>query len=174
MITRRSFLKIGVAGAITLAAGGAIYRWSQPAATPNPFVLEGDAYTVLAAVIPAMLGPALPAEPGAHAAAVQAAAARVRDAVLGLPLATQKEVQDLFGLLALGPGRRLLAGVGGGWERADPQQVAAFLQSWRTHRLAMLQVGYMAMHDLILGAWYADPSTWEAIAYPGPIKELLA
>jgi hypothetical protein len=30
------------------------------------------------------------------------------------------------------------------------------------------------MHDLIIGAWYADPSTWEAIGYPGPIKELLA
>jgi hypothetical protein len=174
MITRRSFLKIGVAGAITLAAGGAIYRWSQAPAIPHRFVLEGAAWTVLAAVIPAMLGPALPAAPAARAAAVQAAAGRVRDAVLGLPLATQKEVQDLFGLLALGPARRLLAGVAGGWEQAGPQQVAAFLQGWRTHRLATLQVAYMAMHDLIIGAWYADPSTWEAIGYPGPIKELLA
>jgi hypothetical protein len=174
MITRRSFLKIGVAGAITLAAGGALYRWSRPAVTPNRFVLEGDAWRVLAAVIPAMLGPALPAESAARAVAVQAAAGRVRDAVLGLPPATQKEVQDLFGLLALGPARRLLAGVSGGWEQADPRQVAAFLQSWRTHRLATLQVAYMALHDLILGAWYADPSTWEAIGYPGPIKELLA
>jgi hypothetical protein len=174
MTTRRSFLKIGVAGAITIAAGGAIYRWSRPAATPHRFALEGDAWAVLAAVIPAMLGPALPAAPAARAAAVQAAAARVRDAILGLPLATQKEVQDLFGLLALGPARRLLAGVPGGWEQAEPQQVAAFLQSWRTHRLATLQIAYMALHDLIIGAWYADPSTWEAIGYPGPIKELLA
>jgi hypothetical protein len=174
MTTRRSFLKIGVAGAITLAAGGAIYRWSQPAATPNKFVLDGDALTVLTAVIPALLGPVLPTEPAARAAAVQTAAARVRDAVLGLPLVTQKEVQDLFGLLALAPARRLLAGVSGDWRQADPQQVAEFLQGWRTHRLALLQVAYMAMHDLVLGAWYADPSTWEAIGYPGPIKELLA
>jgi len=94
--------------------------------------------------------------------------------VLGLPLATQKEVQDLFGLLALGPARRLLAGVAGGWEQADPQQVAAFLTSWCTHSLQTLQVGYHALHDLIMGAWYADPSTWETIGYPGPMKELLA
>jgi hypothetical protein len=174
MITRRSFLKIGVAGAMTLAAGGALYRWSRPAAIPNQFTLDGDALAVLTAVIPVMLGPALPAQPVARAAAVRSAAGRVREAVLGLPLATQKEVQDLFGLLALGPARRLLAGVGGGWVGADPVQVAAFLKNWRGHRLATLQAGYMAMHDLILGAWYADPSTWEAIGYPGPVKELLA
>jgi hypothetical protein len=176
MNTRRSFLKIGVAGALLLAAGGAAYRWSQPAATPNKFILDNDALAVLAAVIPSMLGPVLPGEdqPVARAIAVQATAGRVRDAVLGLPLATQKEVQDLFGLLALGPARRLLARVAGGWPQAKPQQVDAFLQSWRTHRLATLRIAYMAMHDLIIGAWYAEPSTWAAIGYPGPLKELTA
>jgi hypothetical protein len=174
MITRRSFLKIGAAGAITLAAGGAFYRWSQPAATPHRFALDGEARAVLAAVIPVMLGPVLPAEAAARTAAIAAATTRVRDAVLGLPLTTQKEVQDLFGLLALGPGRRLLAGVSGGWEHADPKQVEAFLQNWRSHSFQTLQHAYLALHDLILGAWYADPSSWDAIGYPGPLKELLA
>ena len=174
MTTRRSFLKIGVAGALLLAAGGAAYRWTQPAAAPHKFILDNDALAVLAAVIPAMLGPVLPADAASRAAAVQATAGRVRDAILGLPTATQKEVQDLFGLLALGPARRLLAGVSGGWAQAEPQQVEAFLQSWRTHRLQTLQVAYMAMHDLIFGAWYADPATWASIGYPGPLKELAA
>jgi len=83
-------------------------------------------------------------------------------------------VQDLFGLLALGPARRLLAGVAGGWEHADPRQVDAFLQSWRTHSLQTLQIAYHALHDLIIGAWFADASTWDSIGYPGPLKELLA
>lgn len=174
MTSRRSFLKIGAASAIAIALGGAIYRQLNPPAQPHPFMLDGDARKVLAAVIPAMLASALPADPAARAAAVTAASTRVRDAILGLPLATQKEVQDLFGLLALGPARRLLAGVSGGWENAAPQQVHDFLQSWRTHRLTTLQVAYMAMHDLIIGAWYADPSTWASIGYPGPLKELLA
>lgn len=173
MTTRRSFLTIGVAGALLLAAGGAAYRWSQPAASANKFILDNEALAVLAAVIPAMLGPVLPDAPAARAAAAQATAGRVRDAILGLPLATQKEVQDLFGLLALGPARRLLAGVSGGWTRAEPRQVDAFLQNWRTHRLATLRIAYLAMHDLIIGAWYAEPSTWAAIGYPGPVKELL-
>ena len=171
--SRRSFLKIGAAGAMTLAAGGAIYRLANPPALPHPFGLQGEALAVLHAVIPVMLGPVLPAEATQRQAALSAAAARVRDAVHGLPLATQKEVQDLFGLLALGPARRLLAGVAGGWESADPKQVAAFLENWRTHSLATLRVAYTALHDLIIGAWYADPSTWAAIGYPGPLKELL-
>ena len=151
--SRRSFLKIGVAGAFTLAAGGAVYRLAYPPAL-HRFALEGGAQAVLLAIIPAMLGPVLPE--------------------LGLPLSTQQEVQDLFGLLALGPARRLLAGVGGSWEQADPRQVSAFLQSWRTHSLHTLQVAYQALHDLIIGAWYADPSSWERIGYPGPLKELAA
>jgi hypothetical protein len=170
-IPRRSFLKIGVAGVCTLAAGGAIYRLIH-LAPPQRFALEGKAQAVLDAVIPVLLGPVLPQAPQARAAALDAASQRVRDAVRGLPLATQKEVQDLFGLLALGPARRWLAGVAGGWAQADPQQVAAFLDSWRSHSLQTLQIAYHALHDLVIGAWYADPSSWAAIDYPGPLKEL--
>ncbi|OEZ57641.1 twin-arginine translocation signal domain-containing protein [Duganella sp. HH105] len=173
MTTRRSFLKIGAAAAITLAAGGAIYRLAHPPALPHPFTLDGEAKAVLAAIVPTMLGPVLPAEPAARAAAVEDAMARTLAAIHGLPLSTQKEVQDLFGLLALGPARRLLAGVSGSWAQAAPEQVAAFLQSWRHHRLAMLQTAYLALHDLILGPWYAEPSSWTAIGYPGPLQELL-
>lgn len=174
LISRRSWLKIGVAGACALAAGGAVYRLAQAPAAASRFALDGEALAVLYAIIPVMLGPVLPAPPAARAAALTAASGRVRDAVLSLPLATQQQVQDLFGLLALGPARRLLTGVRGGWAQADPAQVAAFLQSWRTHRLQTLQTAYHALHDLIIGAWYADPSTWEAIGYPGPPKALLA
>jgi hypothetical protein len=77
----------------------------------------------------------------------------------------------LFGLLALAPARRFLAGVPVSWADASLEQVGAFLQSWRLHRLGMLQVAYHALHDLVLGAWYADPLAWPAIGYPGPLKE---
>lgn len=170
--SRRSFLKIGVLGALTLAAGGAIYRVANPP-QPGRFILDGAARSVLAAVIPSMVGSAMmPAEAAARVAAVSACIERVNGAILGLPLATQKEVQDLFGLLSLGPARRFLAGVPDSWAQATPQQIDAFLQSWRTHRIGMLQTAYLAMHDLITGSWYADPASWAAIGYPGPIKEL--
>ena len=50
--------------------------------------------------------------------------------------------------------------------------MSAFLQEWRFHRIDMLQTAYHALHDLIIGSWYADPVTWQAIGYPGPLKEL--
>ena len=65
-----------------------------------------------------------------------------------------------------------IAGVTGGWSDADRGQVAAFLQRWRVHRLATLQMAYLALHDLILGAWYGDSASWAAIGYPGPLAEL--
>jgi hypothetical protein len=96
----------------------------------------------------------------------------VHQAILGLPLTAQKEVQDLFGLLALAPARRALTGVSSGWANATDAQVTGFLQEWRFHSLDMLQTAYHALHDLIIGSWYADPASWAAIGYPGPMKEL--
>ena len=58
------------------------------------------------------------------------------------------------------------------WADATPAQVAAFLQDWRVSRVGLLRSAYGAMHDLVLGAWYADPSSWAAIGYPGPMLEV--
>ncbi|MDC8760106.1 hypothetical protein [Janthinobacterium fluminis] len=170
--SRRAFLKVGVVGAVALAGGGALYRLLRGPALPGRFVLDGAAAAALAAIAPVMLGQAVPGEAAARAAAVAAVCEQVQQAILGLPLATQKEVGDLFGLLALAPARRFVAGVSSGWDEASPDQVGAFLQSWRTHRFAMLQTAYHALHDLIVGCWYADPRNWQAIGYPGPLKEL--
>ena len=164
-------MKVGGVAALVLAAGGGWYRHAHPPA-PQRFVLDGEAKAAIDAIVPAMLAGALPADPAARSAAVAATTARVHQAILGLPLSAQKEVQDLFGLLALAPARRLLAGVSGGWAQADAAQVSAFLQDWRFHRFAMLQSAYHALHDLIIGSWYADPSAWTALGYPGPLKEL--
>jgi len=169
---RRSFLKIGVAGAIALAAGGAVYRLAYAPTPGHRLALDGPATTLLTAVIPSMLGPVLPTEAAARAAAIRQTVDHVAGAIAGLPLSSQKEVQDLFGLLSMAPVRRLLAGVSGGWAHASPDAVDAFLQSWRHHRLQTLQTAYHALHDLIIGAWYAQPANWPAIGYPGPIKEL--
>lgn len=172
MVTnRRTFLKVGALAALALATGGGMYRYLQKPDAAR-FVLDGEARAAFDAIVPAMLAGALPRDAGARAAAVGATTERVHKAILGLPLGTQKEVQDLFGLLALSPARRLLTGVSDGWSKASPEQVSAFLQDWRFHRLAMLQTAYHALHDLIIGSWYADPSTWASIGYPGPIKEL--
>lgn len=167
-VSRRSFLKVGLIGAVTLAVVGGVYRMKTQSAPLSKFVLDADARSALAAIIPVILDTALPPTPQALDSAINA----VQQTIAGFPLATQQEVQELFGLLVLGPTRRFLVGVPDEWSKAKSEDVAAFLQSWRLHRLSMLQGGYHALHDLIIGPWYGDESTWESIGYPGPIKEL--
>jgi hypothetical protein len=169
--SRRTFLKLGGVAALALAAGGGLYRATHGPSRPR-FVMDGEARAALEAIVPAMLAGALPGSGPARATAIGSAIGRVDAAILGLPLASQKEVQDLFGLLALGPARRVLTGIAGGWGSASGAEVARFLQDWRLHRLALLRTAYLALHDLVLGAWYADPSTWAAIGYPGPLPQL--
>ena len=168
--SRRTFLKAGGVAALALAAGGALYRAMHTEA-PHRFALDGEARAALHAIAPAILAGALPQDAG-RAAALSATIDGVHAAILGLPPATQKEIQDLFGLLALAPARRLLTGIAGGWEGARTGDVAGFLQDWRLHRLGLLRTAYHALHDLVLGAWYAQPASWVATGYPGPMKEL--
>lgn len=167
-VSRRSFLKVGLAGAAALAAAGGTWRLLHPATPTQPYALDGEAKAALVAIIPALLAGMLP--PGPQA--LDGAVAGVQHAIAGLPLHAQKEIADLFGLLALSPARRLLAGVSEPWATAKREDVAAFLQAWRTHRLAMLQTAYHALHDLVFGGWYGNAANWAAIGYPGPIKEL--
>jgi hypothetical protein len=169
--SRRSFLKAGALAALVLAAGGGIYRHTHPP-LPKGFVLDGEARSALHAVVPAILAGVLPADPAERTKTVAASTERVRQTIRGLPLATQQEISDLFGLLALGPARRLLTGIPHGWAEANDAEVGAWLQAWRTHRLALLRTAYQALHDLVLGSWYSDSANWAAIGYPGPIAEL--
>ena len=163
---RRSFLKAGLLGGLALVAGGAVYRQLRPPVSQR-FALDAQGRTMLAALIPAITGLA------PDAAALAAGIDRVGGAIGGLPLRVKMEISDLFGLLAMAPTRRLLAGVPP-WAEATPQQLADFLQGWRTHRTEMLQTAYHGLHDLVIGAWYAEPATWTGIGYPGPMKELSA
>lgn len=166
--SRRSFLKIGLLGTLALATAGGLYRMTRPPETPRAFTMDSAARSVLATVIPAMLDGAV----NPSTADVDAAINRVGDAIAGLPLAAQKEIRDLFALLALGPLRRLLAGIPDDWEQAKQEDVAAFLQDWRYSRIGLFQSAYLGLHDLITGSWYSHESTWAAIGYPGPVKEL--
>ncbi|HUL66239.1 MAG TPA: hypothetical protein VLW55_16685 [Burkholderiaceae bacterium] len=161
---RRTFLRLSILGAAVLGAGAVALRFTGRA---SPEAARNDARVVLRAAIPALLAGVLPPEPGAREAARQQALDRTMGAIDGLPEGTREELDQLFGLLASHPGR-WLAGVD--WETATPEQVAAFLQRWRTSSFDLFVVGYQAMHDLVLGSWYADPSTWEAIGYPGPAQ----
>jgi hypothetical protein len=159
---RRTLLKAGLAGGALLVAGGVAIVAGRDA------VRDRDA--VLVAVVPALLDGALPAESAARAAAVRGCTEGVVAAIAGLAPASQAELAQLFALLGSTPGRRLLAGVRAEWADAGVDEVGAFLQSWRRHRFALFRGSYAALHDLVIGTWYADASAWPAIGYAGPLS----
>ncbi|RPH45832.1 MAG: hypothetical protein EHM87_04795 [Burkholderiales bacterium] len=159
---RRTLLKAGlVGGALLAAAGGAAI-----VANRDP---HRDRDAVLGAVVPALLDGALPSGGALREAAVRRCTDGVVAAIAGLAPSSQAELAQLFALLGSAPGRRLLAGVHDDWHVADTAQVGAFLQSWRQHRFDLFRGGYAALHDLVIGTWYADPDAWPAIGYAGPL-----
>lgn len=165
--SRRSFLKVGLLGTFALAAAGGLYRLTHVPELPRAFTMDDEARSILTAIVPVILKDAV-----SSPADLDAAIIRINDAITGLPLSAQKEIQDLFALLALSPSRRLLTGIPDDWRLAKQEDVAAFLQDWRLSRISLFQRAYLGLHDLATGSWYSHESTWAAIGYPGPIKEL--
>lgn len=172
MTTRRSFILAGTAGAAALAAAGWLRGTGSAAATGSAggalAALDHDAAQIVAAIVPVVLGGALPRDADTRASAVNVTVANVGRAIAGLPPAAQGELGELFALLALPPARWGLAGVDEPWDRAPPAAVAAFLDRWRTSRFMLLRSAYDALHQLVLAAWYGNPESWPAIGYPGP------
>jgi hypothetical protein len=171
MPTRRQFIQTGLAGGALL---GLAYLFHDridrlgKRTLVDAFPLEGSLRLVVAAVVPVVLAGALPADGTARRAAVQKATDAVAVAVSALSAPAQREIAELFALLAFAPTRIAVAGVVAPWPDATEDVVAAFLTGWRNSRVDLLKSGYLALHDLVLGAWYADPSAWDAIGYPGP------
>jgi hypothetical protein len=159
---RRSLLKAGLAGSALLGVGGAALLVGR-----DP---QRDRALILGAVVPALLDGALPVEPAARTAAIERVVDGVGVAIGLLAPSAQTELERLFTLLALAPGRRLLAGVGSDWPQASIGEVAGFLEGWRVHRSTLFRAGYAAIHDLVLGTWYADESAWSGIGYAGPLS----
>lgn len=171
MFTRRHFIKTGIAGGLLLAAAAILQKpfdrmGKQALVAGNP--LDSSLRTVVRAIAPVMLKGSFPASYPDRAAALDSITRGVALAVGALGAAAQKEVAELFALLAFAPTRITVAGVSPGWEQASADDIEAFLRRWQSSPVDLLKTGYLALHDLVLGAWYADPHSWSAIGYAGP------
>ena len=167
-MNRRRFLKAGAIGGAMLAAGGAWVVWRDIRDADAGEPARDRVGTILGAVAPVLLAGVLPEDPAQRSAGVARVVTGVKAVIAEFPAAVQREIADLFRTLDIRIARRLLAGVSAEWTAADPGEVAAFLERWRLSRIGLLQSGYFALHDLVLGTWYADTSAWESIGYPGP------
>ncbi len=158
MVTRREFIKTGMAGGAALTLGGWWFAASR----------DDEVEALLGAVTLAMLAGVLPQEAAARDAAVAGNIKGMRRAIAGLGTTAQSEVAQLFGLLTFAPGRVMVAGVWHSWDRMSTAEAERFLADWRGSSLDLLKSAYAALHDIALGAWYGDDAHWAAIGYPGP------
>jgi hypothetical protein len=169
MVTRRQFLKTGLIGAAALAAVGSWYGYRHHGAgrIDAGAALDAEGHAIVSALAPVLLQGALP-DDNERGRLIAQVASGVERAISGLSAAAQKEVRNLFALLAFAPTRILVVRLRHPWAQASHEEIAAFLEGWRYSRFPLLQSGYAALHDLVIGAWYADPASWAAIDYPGP------
>jgi hypothetical protein len=165
---RRTLIKVGAIGGAVLALGGgalALLRpgWAEGRLTPAGRELFG-------AVARSVLDGLLPEPAGERAAVLEAHLDRLQATIAGLPAPVQAELAELSALLLHPVGRLAFTGMGSDWAKADPAELRAALQGLRDSRLALKQQAYHALRDLTNGAYFADPATWGAIGYPGPMK----
>ena len=122
---------------------------------------------MFAAVAKAVLGALLPTEANARSAALTAHITQVEATIAGLPPHMQAEVDELITIISSAPGRLGLIGLTSDWAKADTAAVSEALESMRRSTLAVRQQAYHALRDITNGAYFADPSTWASIGYPG-------
>ncbi|MEP7154872.1 MAG: hypothetical protein ABI905_03810 [Betaproteobacteria bacterium] len=172
MTSRRAFLKVGLAGAFVLAVARGMDRQVFAQAPTGGSLdlkkLANKDADCIAALAPAILNGALPADPAARLVAINEVVEAFDRTVAGLSPAIQKEVEQLLSLLTFAPTRRLVAGVSAPWHEATEADVSRFIEQWRQSRFSVLQQGYQALSQLMIACWYGNPLAWESIGYGGP------
>ena len=169
MWSRRRVIFVGVAGTIAAGAALVLPRLGSSGTAPLGVALASNHADMLHAVAQGLLGSALPIDADARSRELTRLTTATGALIANLPPSTRKEISDLFGLLALKPARALL-GYSGDWIGADIAAVSTFLAGLRDSSIGLKQQAYFALHDLLLGSFYAEPANWVATGYPGPPK----
>ncbi len=164
---RRTWLKVGLGGAVGLAVAGAGVAVLMPRAWDGARLSVG-ARDMMRALALAVLEDRLPSEPIARRAKLDDFLTRLESALASFPRPTQGEVNQLLTLLLTAPGRWALAGLRTPWAQAGIEDVQAGLNAMRHASLGLRVQAYHALRDLTHGAYYAEASTWADMGYPGP------
>lgn len=172
LLTRRGLLRAGLLGSAAVWAGGRLgcaARRGGPVASAAPrLALPPSGEAVMRAVMPAVLGPLLPADGAARAQALDTGMASLDAYLAALSLPLQAQASDVFETLDLLPVRVLVVGTWSSWAEIAPADVESFLLSARQSRFDLLRRMYVFLQSMAVLAWFDQPAAWSAIGYPGP------
>lgn len=163
---RRTLLRLGLGSAAVLALAGGTAALFRPGLVDRKLSPGGQ--DVFRAVGRGILADVLPGDAAAAGAALDAHMARLDVTLAGFPGPVLDELSLLLSLLAAAPGRLALAGLGTPWPSASIGDIQTALQSMRVSRVTVREQAYHALRDLTNAAYFADPSTWPLLGYPGP------
>jgi hypothetical protein len=173
-LTRRSLLKLGVAGGVVLGTtslvAGLAGCGKREQAIAQGFAFLRDADVVMfRALTPVVLGDALPAEPALRESRIVETLKRLDGACFLLEPHAQGEILKLFDLLHLRVTRWLTTGVSAPWAEAETADIVSFLERWRDSSVGTFNAGYRLLTKLVAASYYAIPETWPLSGYPGPL-----
>src|SRR5690554_441933 len=150
---RRSFLKAGMGGAILLGTVSITAGLAGCATAPAGRLsavgtrmdaryqfrfLSRDDIQIFEALLPAILGPALPEQPQAKRLAIAATIERIDAGIYNFGAPNQKELRQLFDLLNFGVTRVTIARVWSSWPNVTTAEADAFLERWRSSSIGLL------------------------------------
>jgi hypothetical protein len=168
-LSRRSFLKLGLAGGAVLGMAGIGATLSgcgaggQAATQGYRFLRDAD-LDLLGALMPVVLaGVAIDAQ-------ARETVLRTLDQLLVRAQSpAQGEIRKLFDLLNFSVTRRLVAGVHRPWREADANEIERFLQRWRNSSFGLFNAGYRALVRLCAVPYFGSPLGYRNAGYPGPL-----
>ncbi|MFZ4478971.1 MAG: hypothetical protein ACOYNZ_03645 [Rhodoferax sp.] len=175
-MARRDFLKVGVGFSLMAAVAGALGSLSGcgdavKAPAKNFVFLQNGDIALFTALAPAVVIDLVSLDSAQHAARIADVLHNLDDTCGALDLAAGQELRKLLDLLAIGPLRYLLTGVGA-WNEASVDTLQAFLTRWRGSRFATLNAGGNVLVKLISASYYVLPASWPASGYPGPLAQM--
>ena len=154
-----------------LLVGGAfpLLRGSGPLRAPTkPLrVLSPAEYGIFAAAA-ARLVPGDDAPAGWPTADQVDCAGKLDEILAGIHPKAAAEFRQLLRTFENGMTGLLSTGAPQTFTAASPEQQVRRLESWRHSRFALMRSGYQAMKRLAHATYYASPSTFALVGYPGP------
>ncbi len=165
MMTRRTLLRRGIFGGALLALGsiGGLALWpTRTLHRPRRAlkVLDERGFAIVGAIAARTVG-------SPHADPVEIAHGVDNELTYASP-ESQNEIKQLLLLFESAAAGLIFDARVRPFSHLGADEQDAVLNAWRFSRLAVRRSGYTALRKATQAAYYASPSCWAEVGYPGP------
>lgn len=169
--SRRGFLQLGLVASTSLTLAASIANASTHFQPNNMAQNDTTAYRFLdtaAAEFFTALFPVVLAKKSLDKTTSDHLLLALDDLIYHFNAFNQKQMQQLFDVMAFAPVRLVAGAQWASWTEANSNDVQAFLVGWRDSRFELKRMGYLSICKVINLCWYAREDAFADIGYPGP------